>query len=83
MNRVILLYFDGAVNEQFELFGMRPHVLTFEKPSSFNDLSARVRAVMNVGCDVWLHMMYNMRGKTISNGTIIFDDLFSYLGRVQ
>jgi hypothetical protein len=62
MNRAILLYFDGSVNEQFELFGMRPHVLTFEKPSSFNDLSARVRAVMNVGCDLCFHGRYDMRG---------------------
>jgi hypothetical protein len=47
MDRVILLQFGGSVNEQFELVGMRPHVLTFENLSSFNELVARVRAVMN------------------------------------
>jgi hypothetical protein len=31
MDCVILLYFDGLINEQYELVGMRPHVLTFEK----------------------------------------------------
>jgi hypothetical protein len=41
---------------------MRPYVLTFEKPPSFNDLVARVSAVMNVGCDVWLHERYDMGG---------------------
>jgi hypothetical protein len=60
MNRVILLQFSGSVNEQFELVGMRPHVLTFENLSSFNKLVARVRAVMNTGCDLHLHGMYNM-----------------------
>jgi hypothetical protein len=39
---------------------MRPHVLTFENPSSFNELVARVRAVMNTGCDLCLHDMYDM-----------------------
>jgi hypothetical protein len=52
MDRVILLYFGGSVNEQFELVDMRPHVLTFEKPQSLNNLVARVRTVMNVGYDV-------------------------------
>jgi hypothetical protein len=40
---------------------MRPHVLTFEKSLSFNDLVARVKAVMNVGCDMQLYGRYNMR----------------------
>jgi hypothetical protein len=62
MNHAILLYFGELVNKQFELVGMRPHVLTFEKPPSFNDLVARVRAVMNIGCDLWLHGRYDMGG---------------------
>jgi hypothetical protein len=60
MNRIILLYFSGSVSEQFELVGMRPHVLTFEKPPSFNELIARVRAVIDVGCDLRLHEKYDM-----------------------
>jgi hypothetical protein len=52
MDRVILLYFSWSVNEQFELVGMKPHVLTFKKPPSFNNLVARVRIVMDVECDV-------------------------------
>jgi hypothetical protein len=59
MDRVILLYFGGIVNEQFELVGMRRQVLTFEKPPSFNELVARVRAVMNIGCDLCLHGRYD------------------------
>jgi hypothetical protein len=39
---------------------MRPHVLTFENPSSFNELVGRVRAVMNTGCDLRLHGRYDM-----------------------
>jgi hypothetical protein len=62
MDRVIILQFGGSVNEQFELVGMRPHVLTFENPSSFNELVARVRAVMNTGCDLHLHGRYDMGG---------------------
>jgi hypothetical protein len=62
MHRVILLHFGGLVNEQFELVGMRQHVLTFEKLPSFNDLVARVKVVMNVGCDVRLHGRYDMGG---------------------
>jgi hypothetical protein len=62
MDCVILLYFGESVNEQFELVGMRPHVLTFENPSSFNNLVARVRTVMNVGCDVRLYERYDMEG---------------------
>jgi hypothetical protein len=41
---------------------MRPHILTFEKSSSFNELVARVKVVMNVGYDLRLHGRYNMRG---------------------
>jgi hypothetical protein len=62
MDLVILLQFSGLVNEQFELVGMRPHVLTFENPSSFNELVARVRAIMNTGCDLRLHSRYDMGG---------------------
>jgi hypothetical protein len=62
MDRIILLYFGGSINKQFELVSMRPHVLTFENPPSFNDLVAKVRIVMNVGCDVRLHGRYDMRG---------------------
>jgi hypothetical protein len=61
MDRVILLHFGGSVSEQFELVGMRPHVLMFENPSSFNELVARVRTVMNVGCDLCLQGRYDMR----------------------
>jgi hypothetical protein len=39
---------------------MRPHVPTFEKSPSFNELVARVRAVMNIGCDLKLHGRYDM-----------------------
>jgi hypothetical protein len=60
MNRVILSYFGRSVNEQFELVGMRPHVLTFKKPTSFNELVVIVRTVMNVGCNVCLHGRYGM-----------------------
>jgi hypothetical protein len=62
MYRVILLQFGGSFNEQFELVVMRPHVLTFENLSSFNELVARVRAVMNTGCDLCLHGRYDMGG---------------------
>jgi hypothetical protein len=62
MDRVILFHFCGSVSEQFELVGMRHQVLMFEKPPSFNDLVARVRAVMNVGCDLRLHGRYDMGG---------------------
>jgi hypothetical protein len=62
MDRVILLQFGGLVNEQFELVDMRPHVLTFENPPSFNELVARVRAVMNTGCDLRLHDRYDVGG---------------------
>jgi hypothetical protein len=60
MDYVVLLQFGGSVNEQFELVGMRPYVLTFENPPSFNELVARVRAVMNTGCDLRLHDRYDM-----------------------
>jgi hypothetical protein len=62
MDRVIVLHLGRSVSEQFELVGMKPHVLTFKKPSSFNELVARVRAVMNVGCDMRLHGRYDMGG---------------------
>jgi hypothetical protein len=62
MECVIFFHFGGSVCKQFELVGMRPHVLTFEKPSSFNDLVARVRTIMNIGCDMWLHGRYDMGG---------------------
>jgi hypothetical protein len=65
MDRVILLQFGGSVNEQFELVGMRLHVLTFENPPSFNELVARIRAVMNTGCDLRLHSRYNMGGNRL------------------
>jgi hypothetical protein len=55
MECVILLHFGGLVTEQFELVGMRRQVLTFLNRPSFNDLVARVMAVMNIGCDVRLH----------------------------
>jgi hypothetical protein len=61
MDRVILLQFGGSVNEQFELVGMRPYMLTFKNPSSFNELVARVRAVINTRCDLCLHDRYDMR----------------------
>jgi hypothetical protein len=48
--------------EQFELVGMRRQVLMFPNRPSFNDLVARVRAVMNVGCDMRLHGRYDMGG---------------------
>jgi hypothetical protein len=60
MDRVILLQFGGSVNEQFELVGMRPHVVTFKNPPSCNELVARVRVVMNTGCDMHLHDRYDM-----------------------
>jgi hypothetical protein len=60
MNRVILLHFGGSVTRQIELVGIRREVLTFLNRPSFNDLVARVRAVMNVGCDVRLHGRYDM-----------------------
>jgi hypothetical protein len=41
---------------------MRRQMLTFQNRPSFNDLVARVRAVMNVGCDLCLHGRYDMGG---------------------
>jgi hypothetical protein len=61
MDHVILLHFGGLVSEQFELDGMRPHVLTFEKPPSFNEFVSGASAVMNVECDLCLHGRYDMR----------------------
>jgi hypothetical protein len=60
MDHVILLFFGGSISEIFELVGMRLHVLTFKKLSSFNELVARVRAVMNVGNEPRLHGRYDM-----------------------
>ena len=62
MDCVILLHFSGSVTEQFELVGMRRQVLTFMSRPSFNDLVARVKAVINVRCDLRLHMRYVMGG---------------------
>jgi hypothetical protein len=60
MYRMILLHFGGSFSDQFELVGMRPHMLTFEKPHSFNEMVARVRTIINVGCDLRLHGRYDM-----------------------
>jgi hypothetical protein len=60
MDCVILLHFDMSVSDQFELVSMRPHMLTFEKSHSFNKMVARVRAVMNIECDMRLHGRYDM-----------------------
>jgi hypothetical protein len=62
MDRDILLYFGGSVTDQFELVGMRRQVLTFQNRSSFNDLVAKVKTIMNVGCDVRLHKRYDTGG---------------------
>jgi hypothetical protein len=62
MNCVIFLHFGGSATDQFELVGMRPHVLSFEKLHSFNEIVARIRAVMDVGCDLRLHERYGMEG---------------------
>jgi hypothetical protein len=60
MDCVILLHFGGLVSEQFELVGIRPHMLTVKKPPSFNELIARVRVVVNVECELRLHRRYDM-----------------------
>jgi hypothetical protein len=62
MDCIILLHFGGLAIEQFELVGLRRQVLTFHNRQSFNDLVARVKVVMNVGCDVHLHRRYDMGG---------------------
>jgi hypothetical protein len=62
MDSVILLYCGGLVSDQFELVGMRPHALTFKKLPQFNELVARVRAIMNIGCDLRLYERYDMGG---------------------
>jgi hypothetical protein len=62
MDHVILLHFSGSVSEQFKLVSIRRQVLTFENPPSFTELIARVRAVMNVRCDLPLHRKYDMYG---------------------
>jgi hypothetical protein len=58
-------YFYILVGQQFELVSMRSHVLTFEKPPSFNALVDRVRAIMNVGCHLLLHVRYDMGGNRL------------------
>jgi hypothetical protein len=65
MDRVIVLHFSGSVTERYELVGMRRQVLMFQNRPSFNNLVARVRAVMNVGCDVCLHGRYDMGGNRL------------------
>jgi hypothetical protein len=65
MDRVILLHFGGSVNEQFELVGMRPNVVTLEKLPSFNDMVAIVSIVMNVGYNERLYGRYNMGGNRL------------------
>jgi hypothetical protein len=62
MKCVIVLHCGESVSDQFELVGMMSHVLTFEEPPSFNELVARVRAVMNIVCDLRLHGRYDMGG---------------------
>jgi hypothetical protein len=62
---VIVLHCGESVSDQFELVDMMSHVLTFEEPPSFNELVARVRAVMNIGCDLRLHGRYDMGGGAI------------------
>jgi hypothetical protein len=44
---------------------MRRQVFTFQNRPSFNDLVARVRTVMNIGCDVRLHWRYDMGGNRL------------------
>jgi hypothetical protein len=41
---------------------MRHQMLIFQNRSYFNDLVARVRTVMNVGCDLRLYGRYDMDG---------------------
>jgi hypothetical protein len=65
MDRVILLHFGESVSEQIELVDMRYQVLMFQNTPSFNDLVARVRAIMNVGCDLCLHERYDMGGNRL------------------
>jgi hypothetical protein len=67
MDCVILLQFGGSVNEQFELVGMRPHVLTFENPSSFNELVARVRDYLN-------HKDVSQIGSALCDSVIVDDE---------
>jgi hypothetical protein len=62
MDRIILLHFGGSISDQFELVGMRPHMLTFGKLPSFNELVVRVRTFMNIGCELRLHRRYDMGG---------------------
>jgi hypothetical protein len=62
MDRIIILHFCGSISEQFELVGMRPHVLTFRNQPSFNELVARVSTIMNVGYELRLHKRYDIGG---------------------
>jgi hypothetical protein len=67
MDRVILLQFGESVNEQFKLVGMRPYMLTFENPSSFNELVVRVSSH-----DLRLHDRYNMNDELLFRNLIQF-----------
>jgi hypothetical protein len=60
MDCLILLYCGGLVSDQFGLVSIRSHVLTFEKSPQFNELVAKIRAIMNVGCDLRLHGRYDI-----------------------
>jgi hypothetical protein len=60
MDRVIVLYYGGSVNELLELIGMRQHVLTFGEPPQFIELVGRVKSVLNDGGDLRFHGRYDM-----------------------
>jgi hypothetical protein len=80
MECVILLHFSGSFNEQFELVGMRPHMFTFQKTPSFNELVARIRVVINVECDLRLHGRYDMGGiLTIKLNTMHVGDTWTMI----
>jgi hypothetical protein len=49
MDCVIILYYGGSVNEQFELICMRRHFLTFEKLPQFKELVCRARSSVASG----------------------------------
>jgi hypothetical protein len=40
-------------------------MLAFEKVSSFHEMVARVKVVMNAGCDLRLHGRYRMGGNSL------------------
>jgi hypothetical protein len=46
-------------------------VVTFDKLPLFNELIARVRAVMNVGSELWLHGRYN--GKKLYRTRVLYN----------